>query len=210
MACSLTEGPRESCLPASFSGGVVPMASHTFCSGPLPGTQLRTVQTGERRRRLKSILTVAGVSNKVTTYDDKWSKGFFGSGYFVEDKETDAPNYLRTLERKKVLSNIEQLGLLSAAEKAGLSLSKLEELKLFSTAERLGLLSTLERLLVADPAAVSSLSLVPFVGTIATLSLLPSDPAPLAIAKYAVAAVLAGSTVMLFGLGLLIAAIQEE
>ena len=50
------------------------MASHTFCSGPLPGTQLRTVQTGERRRRLKSILTVAGVSKKVTTYDDKWSK----------------------------------------------------------------------------------------------------------------------------------------
>ena len=44
----------------------------------------------------------------------------------------------------------------------------------------------------------------------ATLSLLPSDPAALAIAKYTVAAVLAGSTVMLFGLGLLIAAIQEE
>ena len=42
----------------------------------------------------------------------------------MEDKETDAPNYLRTLERKKVLSNIESLGLLSAAEKAGLSLSK--------------------------------------------------------------------------------------
>ena len=43
---------------------------------------------------------------------------------------------------------------------------QLEELKLFSTAERLGLLSTLERLLNSDPAAVSSLALVPFVGTI--------------------------------------------
>ncbi len=42
----------------------------------------------------------------------------------MEDKETDAPNYLRTLERKKVLSNIEQSGLLSSLEKAGLSLSK--------------------------------------------------------------------------------------
>ena len=52
------------------------------------------------------------------------AQGFFTSGYFVEDKEADAPNYLRSLERKKVLSNIEQLGLLSAAEKAGLSLSK--------------------------------------------------------------------------------------
>lgn len=153
---------------------------------------------------------MAGVSKKVNTYDDKWSKGFFGSGYFVEDKETDAPNYLRTLERKKVLSNIEQLGLLSAAEKAGLSLSKLEELKLFSTAERLGLLSTLERLLVSDPAAVSSLALVPLVGTIAILSLLPSDPAVLAIAKYAVAAVLGGSTVVLFGLGIFIGAVQDD
>ena len=46
---------------------------------------------------------------------------------------------------------------------------QLEELKLFSTAERLGLLSTLERLLVSDPAAVSSLALVPLVGTIGEL-----------------------------------------
>ena len=44
----------------------------------------------------------------------------------------------------------------------------------------------------------------------ATLSLLPSDPAVLGIAKYAVAAVLGGSTVVLFGLGILIGAIQEE
>lgn len=51
-------------------------------------------------------------------------QGFFGYGYFVEDSEMDAPNYLKTAERKKVLSNIESLGLLSAAEKAGLSLSK--------------------------------------------------------------------------------------
>ena len=44
----------------------------------------------------------------------------------------------------------------------------------------------------------------------ATLSLLPSEPAPLAIAKFVVAAVLGGSTVVLFGLGILVAAIQEE
>jgi hypothetical protein len=52
------------------------------------------------------------------------AQGFFGTGYFVEDQETDAPNILRTAERKKILSNIESLGLLSAVEKAGLSLSK--------------------------------------------------------------------------------------
>ena len=50
------------------------MASHTFCAGPLPGTQLRTRQTGGRQRRLQSTITVAGSSKKVNTYDDKWSK----------------------------------------------------------------------------------------------------------------------------------------
>ncbi len=49
------------------------MASHTFCAGPLPGTQLRTRQTGSRQKRLQSSITVAG-SKKLNTYDDKWSK----------------------------------------------------------------------------------------------------------------------------------------
>jgi hypothetical protein len=40
------------------------------------------------------------------------------------------------MEEKKLLSFIEKNGLLSAAEKAGVTLSKVEELKLLSTAER--------------------------------------------------------------------------
>lgn len=55
-------------------------------------------------------------------------QGFFTSGYFLEDVEVDSPNLLKTAERKKILSNIESLGLLSAAEKAGLSLSKVSHL----------------------------------------------------------------------------------
>jgi len=58
------------------------------------------------------------------------AQGFFTSGYFLEDKETDAPNYLKSFERKKILSNVESLGLLSAAEKAGLSLSKVSYFQL--------------------------------------------------------------------------------
>ena len=58
--------------------------------------------------------------NTTWTYD----QGFFTSGYFLEDVEVESPNILKTAERKKILSNIESLGLLSAAEKAGLSLSK--------------------------------------------------------------------------------------
>lgn len=73
-------------------------------------------------------MIVAGQARKVTSWGFRFAKidvqGFFGYGYFVEDKELDAPNFLKTAERKKVLSNIESLGLLSAAEKAGLTLSK--------------------------------------------------------------------------------------
>ena len=68
------------------------------------------------------MFTPPGESNMQIFYID--AQGFFGYGYFVEDKELDAPNFLKTAERKKVLSNIESLGLLSAAEKAGLTLSK--------------------------------------------------------------------------------------
>lgn len=53
------------------------MASHAFCSGPLPGTQLRTVRGSDRHRRLRSTVIIAGVSKKVNTYDDKWSKVAF-------------------------------------------------------------------------------------------------------------------------------------
>lgn len=50
------------------------MASHTFCTGPLRGTPLRTLQANDRQRRLKNTITVAGSSKKLNTYDDKWSK----------------------------------------------------------------------------------------------------------------------------------------
>lgn len=48
---------------------------------------------------------------------------------------------------------------------------QLESLKVFSTAERLGLLSTVERLLVADPAVISSLAIPLFVASVGALSL---------------------------------------
>ncbi len=51
--------------------------------------------------------------------------------------------------------------------------AQLESLKLFSTAERLGLLSALERLLVSDPAAISSIALPLFVAS------LGANPPPL-------------------------------
>jgi hypothetical protein len=48
------------------------------------------------------------------------------------------------------------LAVRSAAEKAGLSLSKIEKLGLLSTAERLGLLTLAEDLLTTEPGKISS------------------------------------------------------
>ena len=49
---------------------------------------------------------------------------------------THNPSSRARMEEKKLLSFVEKAGLLSAAEKAGVSLRKVEELKLLSTAER--------------------------------------------------------------------------
>lgn len=67
------------------------------------------------------------------------------------------------------------LSLCSAAEKAGLSLSKIEKLGLLSTAERLGLLTLAEDLLTTDPGKISSGKLAR--GCVCVTSAVPSTPA---------------------------------
>jgi len=55
---------------------------------------------------------------------------------------------------------------------------QIEELKLLSTAEKLGLLALAERALTSDPGAVSSLSILPFLGAVGALPLPRQGPAP--------------------------------
>ena len=56
-------------------------------------------------------------------------QGFFGTGYFVEGKKKPDPkySYLKQLEKKRVLSGVEKIKLLSRMEKAGLTLSKVHQ-----------------------------------------------------------------------------------
>lgn len=51
------------------------------------------------------------------SFDDKFTKNFIGSGLFVEDQEVSDKNYLKKIESKKILSQVEKAGLLSWAEK---------------------------------------------------------------------------------------------
>lgn len=50
------------------------MASQTFTSTSLSGSQVRSRPSLAPARRLKRNVTVAGVSKKVNTYDDSWAK----------------------------------------------------------------------------------------------------------------------------------------
>merc|ERR1712118_282950 len=104
----------------------------------------------DQTRTLPRRNIVVQVGRKVNTVDSQWKKEYFGSGIFVEDKETRSSNLFQRLQDRKVLSSIEKAGLLKTAEKAGLTLSKVESLGLLSTAEKLGVLSLLENAFAID------------------------------------------------------------
>lgn len=53
-----------------------------------------------------------------------WEQGYFTSGYFLESQDNGDTPYLKKIENKKLLTGVQNLGLLSKAEKAGLTLSK--------------------------------------------------------------------------------------
>lgn len=150
------------------------------------------------------------VQKKVNSYDRDWKKGFFTSGYFLEDSEQPTVNIFKRVEQKKLLSSVEKLGLLSKAEKAGLSLSKIEKLGLLSTAERLGLLSLADELLVTDPGKVSSASIPFFVGAVLSLVLIPQDNLAETLLAYTLALVFGGAFATLFVGGFVLKALQDE
>ena len=113
------------------------------------------------------------------------------------------------IEEKKLLSFVEKSGLLSAAEKAGVTLGKVEELKLLSTAERLGLLSLVESAASTDGALISSLS-IPFgVIAVAALVLIPDQNIALVVVQDLLAATLLGGAAALFAGGFLVNALNE-
>jgi hypothetical protein len=114
----------------------------------------------------------------------------------------------RRLEDKKLLSFIESTGLLSSAEKAGVTLSKVEELKLLSTAERLGLLSLAESAATTDGAIISSLGLPFFALGCAALLFIPDQNLFLTVTQDVLAATLFGGAFALLIAGNLVSRIR--
>ena len=149
---------------------------------------------------------------KVNAFQDGWKKEFFATGYFLEERDygTKGFNFFKKLEDNKVLSTTSELGLLSALEKSGLSLSKIEELGLLSTAEKLGALSLLEKAVNTDGGAIASASLVPLILTIAILSVFPADNTVETVLKFGSAGLSLGAFGALFLGGQFLKALQDS
>ncbi|KFM22975.1 hypothetical protein F751_0333 [Auxenochlorella protothecoides] len=185
----------------SFAG-----RSGVVCPGrPAPFQGLPSSPRGGR----PSIRLGAG-PKKLNTFDDSWQKRWFGAGYFAEEKDVSPSSMYRKIEKKKVLSGVERLGLLSKAEKAGLTLTKIEQLGLLGAAENLGLLSLAERLLVSDPGLITSASIPALVLSILAAALIPHDTALTSIISYLISSLSLGVAAVLFITGFVVKGLQEE
>ena len=78
---------------------------------------------GTRGRGPRDVSVLA--KRKVVTQDTEWSKGLGSVGIFLEDGEKKSFSLVGRLADRKVLSGVEQSGLLSAAEKVRWCLSYL-------------------------------------------------------------------------------------
>lgn len=185
------------------------MQSQTMTqSASLAGSQLAPARFTARRQARMAIVSMA--TRKVQTVDDDWKSGFFTSGYLLEDKERRSVNTLKVVEKNKLLSLTESLGLLSAADKAGFNLAKVEELKLLSTAEKLGLLTLAEKALSADPGAITSASLLPFIAAFGALVFIPTDNAVESVLRIVTAGTFFTAFLVLFVGGQVISGLQED
>uniref|UniRef100_A0A7R9SVL3 Uncharacterized protein n=1 Tax=Polyblepharides amylifera TaxID=1486889 RepID=A0A7R9SVL3_9CHLO len=141
----------------------------------MAGAALKKPSLSQARVSRVQPRTVALVEKKIISYDNEWSKDFFTTGLFVEDNEKQEANYLKKIEEKSLLSSIEGLGLLTFADKNGITLSKIEKWGLLSKAEELGALSLIEKLLMTEGALITGASLPCFIGAILAFGIVPDD-----------------------------------
>jgi len=105
---------------------------------------------------------------------------------------------------------VEKAGLLSLAEKFGLTLGKIEKLGVLSTAEKLGALSILEEALITNPGVILSYSIPCLLGAIAALVLIPSDNIAESILRFSAAGAFGTGFLVFFVGGFVVAGLQEE
>ncbi|KAK9107760.1 hypothetical protein Syun_023771 [Stephania yunnanensis] len=179
---------------------------------PSQSSHLRKLESTTPRlspaKRTPQIVAMAS-KKKVNKYDPNWKKQWFGAGLFAESSEEVELDVFKTLEERKVLSNVEKAGLLSKAEELGFTLSSVEKLGLFSKAEDLGLLSLLEKTASVSPSVMASVALPLFVAAIAAIVIIPDDSVALVALQAALAGALVVGAVGLFVGSVVLGGLQE-
>lgn len=117
------------------------------------------------------------------------------------------PNLLKNVQRMRLLTKAEKLGLLSLAENAGLSLTKIEELGLLSTAEKLGVLSAVEDRDLPTKLLLPAFALL--AAAPAEVYLIPNDSQALVVGQYVLAALLIAGGSAAFGASQLVSKLQR-
>ena len=143
-------------------------------------------------------------------YDENWSKQWFGAGLFAEASEDVEVDIVKKLEKRKVLSGVEKAGLLSKAERLGLTLSSIEKLGFFSKAEELGLLSLVETAATFSPSVLASVSLPLFLAALLAIVVIPDDSAALVVVQAVLAAALGVGAAGLFVGSIVLEGLQES
>ncbi|KAJ6803107.1 uncharacterized protein M6B38_109025 [Iris pallida] len=167
-----------------------------------------SITSSNRRRALQTFAMPP--KKKVNKYDPNWKKQWFGAGIFLESSEDVNVDVMRKLETKKVLSGVEKSGLLSKAERLGVTLSSVERLGLLSKAEELGLLSLLDSVAGFSPSVLASFSLPLLLAALAAVVLIPDDTPALVAAQAVLAAALGAGGAGLFVASLVLGGLQES
>merc|ERR1712176_204348 len=144
---------------------------------------------GTRGRGPRDVSVLA--KRKVVTQDTEWSKGLGSVGIFLEDGEKKSFSLVGRLADRKVLSGVEQSGLLSAAEK-------------------LGVLSFLESAFAVDGATITSYSIPFFLGALGSLVLIPTDTVEFQVLHWGSVGVCLAAFTTLFVGGFVIKSLQED
>ncbi|CAE8621439.1 unnamed protein product [Polarella glacialis] len=176
-------------------------------TGPPPSLQLRSpglaaapVGSGASDRVAclvgAALGVVATVSLTVTAARARASR-------IAAQANKGAPSLIQVLEQKRLLSAIQNLGLLSKLEAAGISLSTVEDLGLLSLAEETGILITAESLLTDSKTPLLLLAGSGALGFLTFLAVTAADPSWLLVGILGAPAlallVVGGGILALFG-----------
>ncbi|KAH1098068.1 hypothetical protein J1N35_014989, partial [Gossypium stocksii] len=125
-------------------------------------------------------------------------KQWFGAMIFYKGSEEIEVDVFKKLEKRKVLSNVEKVGLLLKIEELGFTLSSIEKLGVFFKEEGLGLLSLVEKVVGVLLLMLTFVALLTLMTALAVIVIISDDSVGLVAVQVVVVGALVVGVVGLF------------